>query len=597
MHVSTLASRPADRLAWLWLAIGASLLPFAMFQTVWPFAAWLSPVLLMRFSRTQRLAVGLPLVWLALCLGFAVGWRDDFVPLPLDLRGPQAALLRGGLVVFSAALGVLAYVLDRLLAARLQGVLRTLAFPLAAVTLEYLSSLTLHPVGGLAAYTQYGNLPLMQLASVTGIWGITFLVNWLAPVLNEVWERGTAPRVLRYSLLPFGLVLTAAVVYGSARLTFTPNAPVVRVAGLTPDRTLYLRAPNGEEILWPDLEAIARSSDAERAQWRPRWLQVTDDLLARSRQEARAGAKFVTWAEESAFLLTEDVPSVLEQARAVAREEGVYLQLALQPILRTQQFPFAENRAVLIDPAGNTVWDYHKAYPIPFAESLEYDGGPPVVPFTDTRYGRVAGVICYDTDFLPYMHQAAWAQVGLVLAPANDWLAIKYDHTHEAVYRAVNGFAMMRPDAKGISLAVDPLGRELASADYYTTDRLDIVAMMPIEAVPTLYSRIGDVFAYVSIVLVVILTLLAFVPGLRGRQLGGRPANALYVGKADDGSLGPQVAGHQRRIADELIISIHTAQRHVENILSKLGLGSRTQVAIWAMGQGLVTATTSAAST
>jgi apolipoprotein N-acyltransferase len=206
---------------------------------------------------------------------------------------------------------------------------------------------------------------------------------------------------------------------------------------------------------------------------------------------------------------------VLEQARAVTREEGVYLQLALQPILRTQQFPFAENRAILIDPAGNTVWDYHKAFPIPFAESLEYDGGPPVVPFTDTPYGRVAGVICYDTDFVPYMRQAAWAQVGLVLAPANDWPAIKYDHTHLAVYRAVeNGFAMMRPDAKGISLAVDPLGRELASGDYYATDHLDLVAMMPVQAVPTLYSRVGDVFAWLS---------MAGLVGLMARAVVRRP--------------------------------------------------------------------------
>jgi apolipoprotein N-acyltransferase len=493
-------SQPQDRLAWLWLLIGASFMPFAMFQTVWPIAAWLSPVFLLRVSRTQRPALGLPLVWLALGLGFAIGWRDDFVPLPLDLPGPQAALLRGGLVIFSAGLGVLPYTFDRLLVGRLRGSLRTLAFPLAAVALEYVTSLTLHPVGGLAAYTQYGNLPLMQLASLTGIWGITFLVNWLAPVLNQIWEHGTAPRVLRSSLLPFGVVLGAAVLYGSARLTFTPSAPVVRVAGLTPDRSLYLRDPSGEEITWPDLEAIARSSDAERAQWRPRWLQIADDLLARSRQEARAGANIITWAEESAFLLSEDVPTVLEQARSAAREEGVYLQLALQPILHTQQFPFGENRAILLDPAGNTIWDYHKAYPIPFAESLEYDGGPPIVPFIDTPYGRLAGVICYDTDYLPYMHQAAWAQVGLLLAPANDWPAVKYDHTHEAVYRAVeNGFAMVRPDAKGISMAVDPLGRELASADYYGTDRLDLVAMMPVQAVPTLYSRVGDVFAWLAI--------------------------------------------------------------------------------------------------
>jgi len=42
-----------------------------------------------------------------------------------------------------------------------------------------------------------------------------------------------------------------------------------------------------------------------------------------------------------------------------------------------------------------------------------------------------------------------------------------------------------------------------------------------------------------------------------------------------------------RQIADELVISLHTAQRHVENILSKLAFSSRTQVAAWAIGQGL----------
>jgi non-specific serine/threonine protein kinase len=42
------------------------------------------------------------------------------------------------------------------------------------------------------------------------------------------------------------------------------------------------------------------------------------------------------------------------------------------------------------------------------------------------------------------------------------------------------------------------------------------------------------------------------------------------------------------QIAEDLVISVHTAQRHVENILGKLGFSSRTQVAAWAVGQGLV---------
>ena len=46
------------------------------------------------------------------------------------------------------------------------------------------------------------------------------------------------------------------------------------------------------------------------------------------------------------------------------------------------------------------------------------------------------------------------------------------------------------------------------------------------------------------------------------------------------------------QIAAELVISVHTASRHVENILGKLGFSSRTQVATWAVGQGLVAAPT-----
>ncbi len=144
----------------------------------------------------------------------------------------------------------------------------------------------------------------------------------------------------------------------------------------------------------------------------------------------------------------------------------------------------------------------------------------------DTPFGRIAGVICYDTDYVPYMHQPASAQVGLVMAPANDWPAVRYDHTHVAVYRAVeNGFSMMRPDALGISLAVDPYGRELASADYYNTaDGLDLVAMMPVQAVPTLYSRIGDVFAWLAIVALIGITLRALFGGRRTIRFA-RPAS------------------------------------------------------------------------
>ena len=225
-------SRPHDRLAWLWLAIGAALLPFAHLQTIWPIAAWLAPVFLMRFSRTQRLSVGLPLLLAAESLGAAYGLRNRYIPAPLD--APDGQVLVGGALLFGL-LFWMPFVADRLLASRLTSFLRTLVYPLTAVVIDYLLVLEpFHANFGSSAYTQYGYLPLMQLVSLTGTWGLTFLVSWLAPVVNEVWERGAAPRVLRYSLLPFGIVLAGTLIYGSARLTFTPATPVVRVAHARP---------------------------------------------------------------------------------------------------------------------------------------------------------------------------------------------------------------------------------------------------------------------------------------------------------------------------------------------------------------------------
>ena len=46
------------------------------------------------------------------------------------------------------------------------------------------------------------------------------------------------------------------------------------------------------------------------------------------------------------------------------------------------------------------------------------------------------------------------------------------------------------------------------------------------------------------------------------------------------------------QIADELVISVNTVQRHVGNILSKTGVANRTQAAAYAHAAGIVRTTT-----
>lgn len=80
---------------------------------------------------------------------------------------------------------MLAYAADRLIGPRLGAWPRLFAFPTAFVAVDWLPSL-FNATGtfGSPAYSQYGDLALMQLASVTGIWGVTFLIGWFASTVT-----------------------------------------------------------------------------------------------------------------------------------------------------------------------------------------------------------------------------------------------------------------------------------------------------------------------------------------------------------------------------------------------------------------------------
>lgn len=506
MNTTSFPSSP-DRLAWLWLALGAALLPLVQYQTVWPLAAWLAPVLLLRFARTRPARVAVPALAAVNYLAAVIALRNVLPVSMVWLFGVT------GLV------GLPAYLADKALAGRLTGLPRTLAYPMTAVVMDWLFGKS--PLGtfGSPAYSQFGNLQLTQLASLTGITGLVFLMAWLAPVVNEVWENGFTRLAVRRGVLPFAAVLAAVLAYGSARVTFfAGTVPTVRVAALTSDRRLT------EALDLPWLSELAAGDDALRAAARAQFEPITADLLERTREQARAGAKIVTWGENSIYVLKEDEPALLAQAAALAREEGIYLQLGLVSSLRSNTFPVAENRAVMIDPSGQIAWDYLKS--VHFGGDVQTMApGPGRVPVIHTPYGRLAVVICFDADFPELVRQAGQARADLLLVPAKDWIPVDVMHTRVATFRAIeNGLAMVRPTENGQSVAVDAYGRVLASADYFATEAVTMVADVPIRSVRTLYVALGDGVAYACLAGLVGLIGLALVRRSAPARATARPA-------------------------------------------------------------------------
>jgi apolipoprotein N-acyltransferase len=421
--------------------------------------------------------------------------------------------------------GIPAYIVDRALAGRLTGLPRTLGFPLTAVVMDWLFGKS--PLGtfGSPAYSQFGNVQLTQLVSLTGVAGLVFMMAWLAPVINEIWEHGLTWPAARRSVLPFGAVLAAVLAYGSARVTFfAPAAPTVRVAALTADRRLT------EALELPWLRELAAGDDAVRAAARAQFEPITADLLERTRQQAQAGAKIVAWGETSVYVLKEDEPRLLAQAAALAREEGIYLQMGVLSSLRSTSFPVAENRAVLIDPNGQVAWDYPKS--VHFGGDLQnMANGPGHVPVVDTPYGRLAVVICFDADFPELVRQAGQARADILLVPAKDWIPVDVMHPRAAAFRAVeNGFALVRPTETGQSMAVDAYGRVLATGDYFATEAVAMVAEVPTRSVRTPYVVMGDSLAYVCLAGLVGLLGLGLIR--RRVRTGDSASQALLPGQA-----------------------------------------------------------------
>jgi apolipoprotein N-acyltransferase len=83
-------------------------------------------------------------------------------------------------------------------------------------------------------------------------------------------------------------------------------------------------------------------------------------------------------------------------------------------------------------------------------------------------------------------------------------------HTRMAIFRGIeNGFAVVRPTDKGLSVVSDGQGRILAAADYFASADHRIVAQVPTLGTRTFYAAAGDLFAWVCVLALAGLVLLA----------------------------------------------------------------------------------------
>lgn len=476
-----------DWWSYLWLVIGTLLSLFAGPRWIIPLAAWLAPVFLMRFMRAQRVLWGAILLVISLIVTTRIGVQD-VMPLPTSATIPTIAIL--------SLIPAIPYLADRLLARRLPGLAATLVFPLAMTTLSFVDTAT-NPMGnwGAVGYTEYGNLPLMQLVSITGLLGLTFLITWFGPIANWIWDQSLARRDIWRGVALYGGILVLVLGFGMVRLAFFPLEPgTVRIASI-----------NVRDI---DIGELGKLFGTDREAFRQGTEELHDRYFQDTIREAQAGAKIVLWSEGAGLGDETGEAALIARGQEVARQEEIYLAMSVVTVYQDPQ-RLPENKLLIVDPAGDVVLEHYKYGGAVIEGFLP---GDRILRSVETPYGTLSGIICWDADFPAVVRQAGRNGADILLVPGRDWRQIDPLHTHMAVFRAIeNGVSLVRQVDHGLSLAVDPYGRVQAAQDHFAGSEQVMVAQVPTHGVSTIYPVIGDLAGWLAVVGLVVIVVWAVV--------------------------------------------------------------------------------------
>jgi apolipoprotein N-acyltransferase len=373
----------------------------------------------------------------------------------------------------------------------------TVIFAVGMVIVEYAIS-SIYPIlGGLSdAYTQYKNSLLLQIVTVTGIYGISFIMYWTAAVVIWLWNKRNELCQIKRCLFIYFIVISLMLMYGvvmSQSIGTAENS--MRIAGVTVPVSPLLNEDD-------DVYAVFYTnsfSDENMVNARRKLSEVADELFLKTEKEAQAGAKVVFWSELNEAILKSDEAELLQRASDTTKEQEIYLIVSL--LVKTPYQDLKENKTIAFNPQGEQMAQHYK-----FGRSigelcLKGDG---MLQSFDTEYGRIASFICSDMAFSSKIRQFGKNNVDILIVPASDWKEMTGIAIKTAVVRGVeNGCNVMRHTNKGISIVSDARGNILAMADYFKSDTKTLAAQTMTSGRFTVYSYIGDIFVYLCIVYLV----------------------------------------------------------------------------------------------
>ncbi len=387
--------------------------------------------------------------------------------------------------------------------------------PVLWVMLEFVRSyaLTGFPWSSVG-YSQYRTLSLIQIADITGIYGVSFLVLAVNGACVDLLL--TRKRISKMPLFPLSYTITGFILL-LLLISAAYGYSLFRLSELRPGNTCSI--------------SVIQGNIEQDRKWEPSYQQEVMAVYENLSREALSAKPFLlVWPETAVpFYFGYDTHNT-DDLLQLQKKRGSWLLFGSVLVKsRSQERTELTNSVILLDPEGKKSFTYDKIHLVPFGEYVplrsilffvdklvagigDYVPGRQYIR-AETEQGSFGTIICYEVIF-PGLVRKFFATGGdFIVTITNDaWFgktAGPYQHFSMAVFRAIeNRKPVIRAANTGISGFIDSNGRIMSTSGLFTREIL--TENITTDGSLSFYSRFGDLFSYLCIVISIIMAVNLF---------------------------------------------------------------------------------------
>jgi apolipoprotein N-acyltransferase len=385
-----------------------------------------------------------------------------------------------------------------------------LFMPALWVSLEYLRTFLLSGFPwAFLGHTQYLNLPFIQIADITGVYGLSFIVLLVNASLFSVLRHWSKKTVASKEIAFASMVLLGVLIYGYAKMTAVDR----QIPGQPPLMVGLVQGNIDQSLKWN--EAFQKQTLMKYERLSLRIAEEKPDLII---WPETATPFFFQNTSDPAHSFVLDVP----------KKTGTYLLFGSPSYKFEGGKVIHYNSAYLLSPEGEVSARYDKIHLVPFGEYVPFgeilslgsigegignfrSGGK--VSNLSIPQGKFGVVICFEIIFPDLCRRFVKEGADFLVTITNDaWFgrtSAPYQHFAMAVFRAVeNRVFIARAANTGISGLIDSKGKILKEGGIFAEEA--ITGTIRLSKERTFYTLYGDVFAWLCCAFILFLLAGAF---------------------------------------------------------------------------------------